>query len=123
MRRDPGTGTGHAVSHDGRTAEPMAFTKIGTTSDFLFDRMTGVESSGKDVLVARANGRFYALGNRCTHEGCRLSNGRLRDGKIRCPCHGSVFDPLTGKVLQGPAEKPVPVYHIKVENGRIWVDI
>jgi nitrite reductase/ring-hydroxylating ferredoxin subunit len=101
----------------------MTFVKVGSASDFLYDRMTEIELSGKDILIARAEGRFYALGNRCTHEGCRLSNGRIRDGGIRCPCHGSTFDPATGKVLRGPAERPVPVHHIKVENGQIWVDL
>lgn len=101
----------------------MTFTKVGTESDFLYDRMTGISVSGKEILVARVNGRFSALGNLCTHQGCRLSSGKLREGRIRCPCHGSLFDPATGKVLQGPAEKPVPVYHIKVENGQIWVDL
>ncbi len=101
----------------------MTFTKVGTEADFLFDRMTGFEKSGKEVLIARAKGRFYALGNRCTHEGCQLSGGRIWDGKIRCPCHGSVFDPATGKPVHGPAEKPLPKYLIKVENGQIWVDL
>jgi nitrite reductase/ring-hydroxylating ferredoxin subunit len=101
----------------------MAFTKVGTTADFLFDRMTGIQVSGKEILIAKAGGRFHALGNQCTHQGCRLSNGRIWDGRIRCPCHGSLFDPATGRVLQGPAERPVPVYHIKVENGQIWVNV
>jgi 3-phenylpropionate/trans-cinnamate dioxygenase ferredoxin subunit len=101
----------------------MSFSKVGTATDFLFDRMTGVEVSGREILLVRTNGRFHALGNLCTHGGCRLSGGRIRDGKIRCPCHGSLFDPATGKVLQGPAERPVPVYQLKVENGQIWVNL
>ena len=101
----------------------MAFTKVGSDTDFLYDRMTGVQAAQKEILVVRLKDRYYALGNVCTHNGCRLSGGRIRDGKIRCPCHGSIFDPATGRVLKGPAEKPVPVYHIKVENGSIWVDL
>ena len=101
----------------------MTFAKVGSATDLLYDRMIGVQASGKEVLVAKLEDRFYALGNVCTHQGCRLSGGKIREGKIRCPCHGSVFDPETGKVLQGPAEKPVPVYRIKVENGSIWVDL
>jgi nitrite reductase/ring-hydroxylating ferredoxin subunit len=85
--------------------------------------MIGVQESRKEIVVARVNGRYHALGNLCTHEGCRLSNGKIRDGKIRCPCHGSLFDPATGRVLQGPAEKALSVYHIKVENGQIWVNL
>jgi nitrite reductase/ring-hydroxylating ferredoxin subunit len=101
----------------------VTFVKVGTTADFLFDRMVGLQESGKEVLVARVGGRFSALGNICTHDGCRLAGGRIREGQIRCPCHGSAFDPVTGKVLRGPAERPLPVYHIKVEDDRIWVDL
>ena len=101
----------------------MTFTKVGSATDLLYDMMIGAQESGKEILVAKLNDRFYALGNVCTHNGCRLSGGKIRDGKIRCPCHGSIFDPATGKVLQGPAEKPIPVFHIKVENGAIWVDL
>ena len=85
--------------------------------------MVGIQASGREILVAKVKGRYYAVGDICTHNGCRLSGGRIRDGQIRCPCHGSAFDPATGKVLQGPAERPVPVYPIKVENGSIWVSV
>src|SRR5512136_1713559 len=101
----------------------MTFTKVATTADFLFDRMEGFQVAGKEFLVARVGGRYSALGNTCTHNGCRLAGGRIREGRIRCPCHGSAFDPMTGKVLQGPAEKSLPVYHIKVESDQIWVDL
>lgn len=101
----------------------MTFVKFATAVDFLFDRVALFEASGKEVLVARAGGRFSALGILCTHSGCRLAGGKIRDGQIRCPCHGSAFDPVTGKVLRGPAERPLPVYPVKVENGQIWVDV
>jgi nitrite reductase/ring-hydroxylating ferredoxin subunit len=101
----------------------VTFTRVATTADFLFDRIAGFQESGKEFLVARVGGRFSALGNVCTHQGCRLPGGRIRDGAIRCPCHGSAFDPVTGKVLQGPAERPLPVYHVKVENDQVWVDL
>ena len=101
----------------------MTFTKVGSETDLLYDRMVGVQVAEKEVLVARLKDRYYAVGNVCTHNGCRLSGGKIWDGKVRCPCHGSVFDPATGKVLQGPAEKPIPVYQIKVEGGGIWVNL
>ena len=101
----------------------MTFVKVATTADFLYDRMEEFQESGKEFLVARVGGRFSALGDICTHNGCRLSGGRIRDGKIRCPCHGSAFDPVTGKVLQGPAGKSLPAYHVRVEKDQIWVDL
>lgn len=35
-----------------------------------------------------------------------------------CPCHSSVFSP-DGKVLGGPAPRPLDRYHVKIENTRL----
>jgi 3-phenylpropionate/trans-cinnamate dioxygenase ferredoxin subunit len=32
-----------------------------------------------------------------------------------------MFDLETGKVMRPPATKPVPVYDVKIEDGRIYV--
>lgn len=64
--------------------------------------------TGTDTVVC-----FSAI---CTHEGCTVAP----DGaKLACPCHGSVFDAKTGKVLQGPAPKPLNPVAVKVSNGQI----
>ncbi|WHZ23036.1 MAG: hypothetical protein OJF47_002148 [Nitrospira sp.] len=55
----------------------------------------------------------------CPHLGC----GYRWDGdekKFKCPCHGSVYA-VTGKVLAGPAPRPLDVLPSKVEQGRLWV--
>ena len=43
----------------------------------LVDRSMGVEVSGKAVFIADVGGKYYALGNRCKHAGCMLSDGTL----------------------------------------------
>ena len=40
---------------------------------------------------------------------------------VTCPAHGSTFNLETGKVMRPPASKPVPVYDVKVEDGRVFV--
>ena len=40
----------------------------------------------------------------CTHLGCRIRT--LEDGKLICPCHGSVFG-LDGIPEKGPAVRPL----------------
>ncbi|TAK08423.1 MAG: ubiquinol-cytochrome c reductase iron-sulfur subunit [Candidatus Manganitrophaceae bacterium] len=55
----------------------------------------------------------------CPHLGCAY---RWVDAEhvFHCPCHGSVFA-LSGKVLAGPAPRPLDTLPEKVENGRLYV--
>ena len=55
------------------------------------------------IVVMRQGGETTALSLICTHLGCTVST--TADGMI-CPCHGSRFD-HSGKVLTGPAQKPL----------------
>jgi 3-phenylpropionate/trans-cinnamate dioxygenase ferredoxin subunit len=77
------------------------------------------------VLVVRAGESLFAIGDRCTHQGAELHRGVVKiSGSVRtvtCPVHGSMFDLETGKVKRPPATKPVPVYDVKIENGRVFV--
>ncbi|QKV79577.1 ubiquinol-cytochrome c reductase iron-sulfur subunit [Amycolatopsis sp. Hca4] len=72
---------------------------------------------GSDVIVARtsesAAAAFSAV---CTHQGCTVAP---KGADLICPCHGSVFNALTGEVKQGPANKPLPSVPVKVENGKV----
>lgn len=48
------------------------------------------------------NGVIHSYSARCPHLGCAVRwNGRERSWD--CPCHGSRFDPVDGRVLNGPA--------------------
>jgi nitrite reductase/ring-hydroxylating ferredoxin subunit len=82
-----------------------------------------VEKDGKRMLIANLNGEYHAIGNVCTHAGCKLSEGTLNGEKVTCPCHGSTFDIRTGAVLKGPAQKPEPSYNVRVEGDQIMVNI
>ncbi|MEU0841951.1 Rieske (2Fe-2S) protein [Streptomyces sp. NPDC005962] len=70
------------------------------------------------VVVSRtAGGQYKAFSAVCTHRGCVVD--AVEDGKISCPCHGSVFDARTGKVLQGPAVAPLPSVPVRVKGGKL----
>jgi len=64
-------------------------------------------------------GKFYAIGNVCTHVGGPLDKGRLDSHEVECPLHGSRFDVTTGQVKRGPAARPEPVYEVKVEGSEV----
>lgn len=72
---------------------------------------------GSDVIVSRtSDSAVAAFSAICTHQGCTVAP---KGADLVCPCHGSVFNALTGEVKQGPANKPLPSVQVKVENGKV----
>ncbi len=69
------------------------------------------------VAVVREKGELYALDLVCTHLGCTVA---VTPAGLVCPCHGSRFDRL-GKVLEGPADRPLKRYKVQVDAESIIV--
>jgi nitrite reductase/ring-hydroxylating ferredoxin subunit len=109
------------VDNLNRVKTKMEFVKIASTKDLISDKMMGVKVDDKEILIANLAGKYYAIGNNCTHRGCKLSEGILKGSSVQCPCHGSTFDIKTGNVLKGPANKPENVFQVKVEGDKILV--
>ncbi|GAA0834820.1 Rieske (2Fe-2S) protein [Streptosporangium amethystogenes subsp. fukuiense] len=73
----------------------------------------------KIVITQPTSGLFRAFTASCPHRGCAV--GRVGDGVIHCPCHGSEFAADSGKCLKGPAEAPLVQYALKLEGDGIIV--
>jgi len=101
----------------------MVFVRVASGKDVQATGMIGVEAGGKEVVVVNIAGKYFAIGNRCTHMGCMLADGTLKGANVTCSCHGSTFDVRTGNVVKGPAKKPEPVYQTKIEGEEILVDV
>jgi nitrite reductase/ring-hydroxylating ferredoxin subunit len=101
----------------------MGFTKVASMNDLKPGRMKGIEVEQKKICLANVNGNFYAIGNRCTHANCSLSDGTLNGPNIKCPCHSSIFNVQTGAIVKGPAKEPEPIYKVKLENGQILISV
>ncbi len=102
----------------------MRFVKVASTKDLTQGKMMGTEADGKQILVANVDGKHYAIGDKCTHRGCKLSSGSLKEGGVvQCPCHGSNFNVKTGEVIKGPARTPEPAFELKVEKDQVLVNI
>jgi nitrite reductase/ring-hydroxylating ferredoxin subunit len=98
------------------------FVKVAETKDIQPSKMMAVEVNGEKVCVANVEGKYYAIGNVCTHMGGPLAEGKLEGNVVQCPWHGSRFDITTGKVLRPPAMREEPMYEVKVEaNNTVLV--
>jgi nitrite reductase/ring-hydroxylating ferredoxin subunit len=101
----------------------MAKKSIGLTKDLANAALHGVTIDDKQVLVAKLGDKFFAIGNVCTHNGCRLSGGKLEGETVRCPCHGSGFSIKTGAAVHGPAKNPEPVFRVTEEKGELFIEL
>jgi nitrite reductase/ring-hydroxylating ferredoxin subunit len=64
--------------------------------------MKEVQIDGEDVCIVNVEGKYYAIGNVCTHDGGPLADGSLENYQVECPWHGSV---RTGEVTNPPATR------------------
>lgn len=79
--------------------------------------VSATTADGAKVLVARpGEDEVVAFSAICTHQGCTVEPS---DDGLRCPCHGSAFEPLTGEVVQGPAESALPRVEVQVVDGQV----
>ncbi|MGV9298585.1 Rieske (2Fe-2S) protein [Amycolatopsis sp. NPDC003676] len=105
------SGTGQAAPKAGGKVISLAEVPVGQAK-------SAKTPDGQEVLVAQPSaGTVACFSAVCTHQGCTVNPPQ--NGQAACPCHGSVFDALTGAVKQGPASQPLSKVAVKIENSEI----
>lgn len=113
------------------------FFEAGKISDLGDGTKKKALIQGQEILIARVEDKYYAVGNRCPHLGGDLSAGKLEGTIITCPRHGSQFDlrdgkavrwlkgsglfSAVGKALKPP--KPINIYNVKIEGDTVLIEI
>ncbi|HYM83439.1 MAG TPA: Rieske 2Fe-2S domain-containing protein [Candidatus Dormibacteraeota bacterium] len=75
------------------------------------------------VLVVNTGSAVRAMQGTCSHEYFELDKGFLTAGSLTCALHLSRFDLDTGDALDPPAELPLAMYDVVVEDGRISIEV
>jgi nitrite reductase/ring-hydroxylating ferredoxin subunit len=65
------------------------------------------------LVLVRAGETIHALHDQCAHAGGPLSGGKVVDGCIECPWHGSRFELTTGHARRGPTVYDQPRYEVR----------
>ncbi len=99
------------------------YTKICREDEINEGKVHTFHISGHDILLAKYQGKIYALENLCTHDGGELGDGMLIGDQVMCPRHGARFDIKTGEVKAMPAAVGIGTYDLKIENGDVFVDL
>jgi Rieske Fe-S protein len=70
-------------------------------------------------VVRKDDQNVVAFTPQCTHLACAY-HWEEKDSKFFCPCHNSVFA-IDGKVVSGPAPRPLDRYVTKVDQGKVLI--
>jgi menaquinol-cytochrome c reductase iron-sulfur subunit len=117
------------------------FVEVGNVSDFSEDlpKQVNFKVNRKDgwvpgeatmsAWIIRKGSDILAMSPRCTHLGCQV-NGTVdaagnpmpsTDGEwwFHCPCHGGRYTKYGINDPTRPPQRPLDVYEVKVENGKV----
>ncbi len=109
------------VDHTAGKKYPQEFVAVMADADLPENKLTRVEVKDATVLLVRQGGKLHAIAETCSHLGGPLADGKLEDGSVRCPWHGSRFALKDGSVIDGPATRPQPCFETRITNGQIEV--
>ena len=86
------------------------------------DMMT-TKAGTREVLLAKVEGKIYAIDNACGHSGYPLNEGTLEGHVVTCAWHEARFDVRTGAVLAPGREfKPIKRFSVaSAEDGTIKI--
>jgi thiosulfate dehydrogenase [quinone] large subunit len=109
--------TAHVATPKGTRIGPAKDVPVGGAAQF------NDPASGQPGLILQlSRGQFLAFNAVCPHAGCTVgyyAGSQL----IVCPCHGSEFNPQTGAVEVGPAQRGLDKIPIALgPDGELYVD-
>jgi nitrite reductase/ring-hydroxylating ferredoxin subunit/multimeric flavodoxin WrbA len=104
-------------------AEQENWVDIGGTDEFSKAALKRVTVNKRELAISCKDGQFGAVSNTCNHIGGPLGEGRLDGDYIVCPWHNWKFHRCNGLGEPGFEDDRVPAYPIKIENGRVFVNL
>jgi nitrite reductase (NADH) small subunit len=110
---------------------------VGAVDDFDLDAFQVFELDGKPVGVVRTRRGFYAVRNRCPHQGAAICSGTVNGTMVAsephsyafsdevlvvaCPWHRWEFELATGASFGAATNKRLVTYPVEVESDEVYV--
>ncbi|MEO9321374.1 MAG: non-heme iron oxygenase ferredoxin subunit [Nitrososphaera sp.] len=87
--------------------------------------MLDFDHGERRILITKVKGRLYATDRICTHAYADLSTGILNEDErtVTCPLHLSAFKLDSGVPQNLPAEQPLKIYNVKIQDNQIYVEL
>jgi Rieske Fe-S protein len=99
-------------------ATPAVLEKVYQGKDMEFR-----DATGKTLWTNKKDMPYLAFSGKCPHLGCgyKWRKHKILGQVFLCPCHLSIYD-ASGKVLEGPAPRPLDLLPIQVSpSGEVQI--
>lgn len=96
---------------------------VAKVNDLQDGEMQQVCVGETEVLLARLDGKFYAVGAHCTHYQAPLAEGVLSGINVICPWHNACFSLVTGDQQDPPGLDSLSTYQVRIEGENVIVSV
>ena len=94
---------------------------IAANNQIAVGRVTTVQVGKKKICIAHTTEGFFAVNDKCPHNGASLGNGYCTDeGSVVCPVHRYHFDLKTGRAKSGGGDF-VQTYPIEAREDGVFI--
>ena len=109
-----------ATPRRSETSVPPGAVRLGSSSQLPAGEgatYTDPADGQPDIVVRLPSGKLVAHSAVCTHAGCTVG---YQGGQIVCPCHGGVYNAVTGAVEGGPPPQGLEPKKVVERGGAIY---
>jgi nitrite reductase/ring-hydroxylating ferredoxin subunit len=99
------------------------WTDVGAAAELAARPLQRIAVGNSEIALSFRDGSFGAVANACNHAGGPLGEGCLDSDYIVCPWHHWKFHRVSGVGEPGSEEDRVPSFPVKVEHGRVLVNL
>jgi nitrite reductase/ring-hydroxylating ferredoxin subunit len=99
------------------------WTDVGAAAELAATPLQRIAVGNSEIALSFRDGSFGAVANACNHAGGPLGEGCLDSDYIVCPWHHWKFHRVSGVGEPGSEEDRVPSFPVKVEHGRVLVNL
>jgi nitrite reductase/ring-hydroxylating ferredoxin subunit/uncharacterized membrane protein len=111
----------HAFRAAGGGGTKWVALDLGDAADIPEGQLFKAKAGASNLVMVRNGATVLALHETCAHAGGPLAQGKMVDGQVECPWHGSRFRLADGRSTRGPTVYDQPRYEVRrAESGAGW---
>lgn len=99
------------------------WTDVAAVADLFEGAGIAVAPEGRDIALFSVDGEVFAIDNLCSHGNARLCDGFVEGHNVECPFHQALFSLRDGTVSCGPATEAVRSWPVRIEDGRVFLQL